>query len=58
MKPRPKAAPTRPKFWARVSLVEMSAMYALAAVMVAPVKPETTRAANSHHNVGANPITR
>ena len=58
MKPSPPAAPTNPKFFARSPSSLTSAMYALAVPKLAPVMPATTRPANSHAIVGANPISR
>ena len=58
MKPRPKAAPTKPKFWARVWGVETSAMYALAVVMLAPMMPAMMRPRNNQPMLGAHPWMR
>src|ERR1022692_2904665 len=58
IKPRPKAAPTRPKLFARCSGVETSDAYALATEKLAPAAPPTTRATNIHANDGARPSKR
>ena len=53
MKPRPNAAPSRPKLAARLSGGVTSAMYALAVGMLAVVIPESTRPTNSQLRLGA-----
>ena len=52
--PKPNAAPSIPKFFALVSVVLMSAMYADAVVKLAPVMPAITLPTNNHSYVGAN----
>ena len=54
IKPRPNAAPIMPKFFALVSGVLTSAIYAEAVVKLAPVIPAIMRPTNSHPYVGAN----
>src|SRR5450755_982031 len=58
MKPRPKAAPMRPKLFARFSAVETSDAYALATEKLAPDAPPTTRATNINASDGARPSNR
>ena len=53
IKPKPKAAPIKPKFCARFSGVLISAMYAEAVVKLAPVIPAIMRPTNNHQIVGA-----
>ena len=55
--PIPKAAPIIPKFCARLSGVEISAMYAEAEVKLAPKIPETARPITNHHKSGAKYMT-
>jgi hypothetical protein len=47
MKPKPNAAPIKPKFLALFSGVLISAIYALAVVMLAPVIPAIILPCNS-----------
>ncbi len=58
MKPSPNATPISPKFWARFSGGDTSAMYAETAEMFAPVMPAITRPRNSHAKLGANAKSR
>src|SRR5690606_19213862 len=54
--PRPKAAPSNPKFWAFFCGVLISAIYAAATVWLAPVTPATSRPINNQRMDGANPV--
>ena len=54
IKPNPKAAPIIPKFFALFSIELISAIYAEAVVILAPVIPAIIRPINNHVIVGAN----
>ena len=54
MKPSPMAAPSMPMPAARRLSSVTSAMYACAAVMLAPQTPANARATTSHQNDGAS----
>ncbi len=56
--PRPNAAPSIPKAFARSCGGETSATYAPAAVALAEVMPEITRPASSHQSAGASAMTK
>ena len=58
MKPKPHAAPTKPKAPARFSGGVTSAMYAVAVVNPAAVIPERTRPMKSQVSEGAKAINR
>ena len=51
--PKPKAAPIIPKFLERLLSSEISAIYAEAVVILAPVIPEKIRPTKSQKIVGA-----
>ena len=55
MNPSPNAAPMSPKFLARSSIGETSAMYAWAVETLPPVKPSISRARKSSQSVCAAP---